>query len=144
MLNLRVKERIIQSNEHFDKHFNTVSTDEEIEKNALILMQLAFVMGWLVLKDIPSLQSHYPDLKIKTPTEIMQTKTCYLSYYLQKAKNMIACWPNEQEYLSLSNTCIERAKALDSILTAHAEHLGILLTFNSSLPSSPTQYLMDI
>lgn len=121
--------------ELFEKEANGVSMGSEIENHARRQIKLAFVMGSLALDDLATLRSSHPELADKTPAEIFADKTCYLSYFLQKAKNSLSCWPVEQEFLALSDELIELSKTLDKELTEKASHLGITLSPDYSLPS---------
>lgn len=117
----------------FEEEFNTVKevADYTIKK----LIVLAYNMGCEALEDIPFLQSGHFELKSKTPAEIVQNPDCYLSYFLQKAKNNLSCWPIEQEWMGLSDEVIAFSKKCDASLTEQAQKLGITLRSDYTLPS---------
>jgi len=99
------------------------------------MLRLAYDMGCSALDDIAALQSKHPELKEQTPAEIFKSQDCYLSYFLQKAKNNLSCWPVEQQYMGLSDDVIKASKKVDAALTEKAQKLGITLTPDYTLSS---------
>ena len=126
------------------KLFEKISNPTEPSEVEIVAsIQLAHRMGCQALEEVDILPSEHSELKDQTSIELFQNKDCYVSYFLQKAKNYLSCWKVEKDFVGLSDDVIGLAERLSEDLTQRAERYGITLTPDYTLPSIVNQETSD-